>query len=378
MIRRHIEDYPQHKPEYLFDPFVAFGEPSVLQGQSGVGKTTIVAFVMAGISRGIYPPRLRGGSIKRRAELTEWQIEAIKYMNTGPTDEVVDLADVEPVLINGVEVDGIDDEDDEIDYADVPPMDKPFYRPVRDPIKMVYITRENHYGNIIRKKYEEFGGREGYLIVIDESDSPFTTSIENIREATGDAKLVVVDPIFPFMEGRMSSNEDVAKAMHNFEVVARETGAAFILMNNLTKGGGSADIDAGLGASNLKNIARSLFKLDRDGNKLYLESVKNNNSAARGRIGVLFDRLGRPDFINYRQLEDAEKELFPQEEKKRYGPKTQEALDFLEELLVSGPKLHSEVKEKAKERGIAKRTLDEAKKIRNKRGELVNGQSYWC
>ena len=74
--------------------------------------------------------------------------------------------------------------------------------------------------------------------------------------------------------------------MPNFEMVAKETGAAYILLNNLTKSG-ALDIDAGIGASNLKNIARSLFKIDRDGPILYIEGVKNNTAPYRGRIGLL-------------------------------------------------------------------------------------------
>lgn len=175
-----------------------------------------------------------------------------------------------------MEIDGVDNDDEQTGKAAIPPLDRPFMRPCGDPVKIVYISRENHYGNIIRAKYEEYGGRAGYLSVEDESDERFTTTVEKIRKLTGDAKLVILDPIYPFVEGRLSNNDDTARAMHNFDIVARETGAAFILLNNLTKNG-SSDIDAGIGASNLKNIARSLFKIDRDGPALYIEGVKNNS-----------------------------------------------------------------------------------------------------
>lgn len=159
--------------------------------------------------------------------------------------------------------------------------------------------------------------------------------MENIRKLTDDAKLVVIDPIFPFIEGILSNNDDVARVMHNFDIVARETGVAYILLNNLTKSGSSADIDAGLGASNLKNIARPLFKLDRIGNILYLESVKNNLAPARGRIGVLFDRLGRPDFIQYAQLEASVNDIEPAEvkESRESGKEMKRAIDFQGEIL---------------------------------------------
>lgn len=364
-MRIPIENVEKQRLSYLWYPFVPFGVPTVFQGQAGYGKTTIISRIMAEISHGVYPPKLKRGGIKGRSELTEWQREAIAYMLDGVPDDDVEESEIEPATINGMEIDGIDDETDEVVLDEVPPIDRPFMRPVGDPIKSVYISRENHYGNIIRAKYEEFGGKRGFLSVEDESEGPFTTTVENIRKLTGDAKLVVIDPIFPFIEGRLSNNEDVARAMHNLDIVARETGAAYILLNNLTKSGASADIDAGMGASNLKNIARSLFKLDREGNILYLESVKNNNSPARGRIGVLFDRLGRPDFIQYAQLEAAVKEMGPEEGKGGRGPgkETQRAMDFINEMLTNGPEDHAVMKQRAKEEGISPATLNRAKKL---------------
>ena len=364
-MRIPIENVETQRLSYLWHPYVPFGVPTVFQGQAGYGKTTIISKIMAELSHGVYPPRLKHGGIKGRSELTEWQQEAITYMLDGVPDDDVEESEIEPTMINGMEIDGMDDDDDEAEIAEVPPMDRPFMRPVGEPIKSVYISRENHYGNIIRAKYEEFGGQPGFLSVEDESDGPFTTTVENIRNLTGDAKLVVIDPIFPFIEGRLSNNDDVARAMHNLDIVARETGAAFILLNNLTKSGSSADIDAGMGASNLKNIARSLFKLDREGNILYLESVKNNNSPARGRIGVLFDRLGRPDFIKYTQLEAAVNEAEPEAAKGGRGPgkETQRAMDLIGEMLTNGPEDHAVMKQRAKEEGISPATLNRAKKL---------------
>ena len=362
-MRIPIENVEMHKLSFLWYPFVPFGVPTVFQGQAGYGKTTIISKILAELSCGIYPPRLRHGAIRGRSYLTEWQMEAIDYMLKNSPERDMDDTEIELVTFNGIEIDGIDDEDDDAEIAEIPPIDRPFMRPVGDPIKTVYISRENHYGNIIRAKYEQFGGRPGYLSVEDESDGLFTTTVENIRKLTGDAKLVVIDPIFPYIEGRLSNNDDVARAMHNFDIVARETGAAYILLNNLTKSGSSADIDAGLGASNLKNIARSLFKLDRAGVILYLESVKNNLAPARGRIGVLFDRLGRPDFIQYAQLEEAIDimEFGEPKESPEPGKEMKRAMDFLDEILANGPVNQSVIKQKAEEAGISATTLNRAK-----------------
>lgn len=379
-MRIPIENVEMQKISFLWYPFVPFGVPTVFQGQAGYGKTTIISKVAAELSCGIYPPRLRHGAIRGRSYLTEWQMEAIEYMFNNVPEGDVDDTDIKPMMFNGMEIEGIDDADDEAEIAEIPPIDRPFMRPVGDPVKTVYISRENHYGNIIRAKYEQFGGRPGFLSVEDESDGLFTTTVENIRKLTGDAKLVVIDPIFPYIEGRLSNNDDVARAMHNFDIVARETGAAYILLNNLTKSGSSADIDAGLGASNLKNIARSLFKLDRAGIILYLESVKNNLAPARGRIGVLFDRLGRPDFIQYAQLEEAISimKFGETKESPEPGKEMKRAMDFLDEILANGPVNQSVIKQKAEEAGISTTTLNRAKQ-RCGRGSkrIAKGLTVW-
>ena len=379
-MRIPIENVEMQRLSFLWYPFVPFGVPTVFQGQAGYGKTTIISEIAAELNCGIYPPRLRHGAIKGRGYLTEWQKEAIDYMLNNAPERGVNDVEIKPVIFNGMEIEGIDDENDEAEIVEVPAMDRPFMRPVGEPVKTVYISRENHYGNIIRAKYEQFGGRPGFLSVEDESDGLFTTSVENIRKLTGDAKLVIIDPIFPYIQGRLSNNDDVARAMHNFDIVARETGAAYILLNNLTKSGSSADIDAGLGASNLKNIARSLFKLDRAGIILYLESVKNNLAPARGRIGVLFDRLGRPDFIQYAQLEGAINimEFGEAKEGREPGKEMKRAMDFLDEILADGPVNQSVIKQKAEEAGISATTLNRAKQRCGRGSKRISkGLTVW-
>lgn len=160
-----IESVEKQRLSYLWYPFVPFGVPTVFQGQAGCGKTTIISKIMAELSHGVHPPRLTHGAIKGRSELTKWQQEAIAYMlNTVPGHDL-DTEEFRPITINGMEIGGINDEDDEAEIAEVPSMDRPFMRPVGDAIKSVYISRENHYGNIIRAKYEQFGRRPGYLSV---------------------------------------------------------------------------------------------------------------------------------------------------------------------------------------------------------------------
>ena len=365
MIRKTIEEYPIENPKYFWYPYVAFGTITVFQGQAGLGKTTIWSKIFAEASHGLYPPRLHKRTIKARSVLTEWQLAAIDNMRGLSSEDDIVSENIVREIVNGIEVDGIDDDDYELEREQSIPMDRPFMRFRGDPIKIVYISRENSYGNIIRKKYEEFGGLPGYLTVIDESDKiRFKTTEDNIRYITGDAKLVVIDPIFTFMDGRLGDNKDVTVALENFDAVARETNAAYVLINNLTKNGASIDMDRGLGGSNLKNIARSLFKLDKEGNIVFIEGLKNNNAPYHGRIGLLFDSIGRPDFINYKQLEDALKEEEVRNEEAINGKQLERAVQFLNQKFEECDTYdHNEIKDMAFAEGISLSTLNRAKKI---------------
>ena len=379
MKKRLIETVDDFDPKFLWYPFIPFESPSVFQGQAGFGKTTIVCRIMAELSNGIYPPRLIHGTIKDRSEPTEWERYAVNCSNCVSSQQE-DLSDKNSGIYSdyeghegynvheshesheisthlGVSVEGIDDEDIEAQKRSAPPMNLPFRRPLGEPMRMIYISRENKYG-YIKKKYQMFGGQDGFLRIIEETDDQFTTSQAKIRELIEDARFAVIDPIFPFVEGSLLNNDDTAMMMRNFEVVASETGAAFLLLNNLVKGPGS-DYNTGIGASNLKNVARSLFKIDKSkkGNVRYIESVKNNYAPDDGKIGILMDDLGRPEFLDYSRL----KRIKKIESEASIGPKEAEAMTFLREVLKDGAIPSANVFDKAEEIGIAKITLNRAK-----------------
>lgn len=369
-----LEQAKKEDISYLMYPYIPFGVPTIFQGQAGFGKTRLVCKIMAEASRGVYPPRLRRGEIHGRIETTEWQKYCIEKAMLPPETAWIDASTVESTEQNGMTIDGIDTETDEELTKDNPPMDNPFFRPVGEPIKTTYITRENHYGNIIRKLYEDNGGRPGYVTIIDETDEPFVITREKVATAIGDSKLLVLDPVYPFIDGDLSSNKSVARAMDTLEVVAHETGAAILLLNNLTKYN-TSDYSSGLGASNLKNIARSLFKLDRQGPLLYLEGIKNNFARYDGRIGILMDDFGRPDYINYNQMMREVELMQKDEETGEFSPARQRAADFIMNLLANGPVDSNEVKEAADQEGIPMSTLNEVKKMLGIRSQRTKGNS---
>ncbi|MBQ1491865.1 MAG: AAA family ATPase, partial [Blautia sp.] len=297
-----LEDIKNEKYKYLWNPYMPYGAVSVFQGQGGYGKTSLVCKIMAEASWGIYPPRLHKGGMMACEELSPWQEYCLQKMLTEPERERFSFLASE--YHNGFLLEGIDYEEEEEEAVDVPNLDVPRFRTIGEPIKMTYVSRENHYGNIIRMKYQAYGGRPGFVRIVDESDGRFVTSEDLILEMIADSKLLVIDPIYAFVEGRLEDNSDVAEAIEHLESAARKTGACILLLNNLSKTSSASDYNSGLGASNLKNLVRSLFKIDMSGKLRYIEGIKINISEFKGKIGLLRDELGRYDYINYEQAEE--------------------------------------------------------------------------
>jgi len=229
MRARLIETVENFEPKFLWYPYIPFESTSVFQGQAEFCKTAIIGRIIAELSNGIYPPRLIRGNIKDRTQLTEWELYVINCDNC---------------------------------HKKTPSINLPFKRPLGEPIKTVYISRNTRNTDYIKNIYQMFGGRDGFLKVNDG-----LTGLS--RKLIGDAKFVVIDSIFP--------------SFCDIKVLESETGAAFLFLNDF-------------------NISQSVFKIDLNEGIHYIESVKNYYAPDYGRIGILMDDLGRPEFLNYERL----------------------------------------------------------------------------
>lgn len=82
MIKRLIEEVEYVKPEFLWHPYIPFGFASILQGK--FDKMSIVCCIAAGLSHGIYPPRLRDINALAHSKTSEWKKYVAMWKNNKP------------------------------------------------------------------------------------------------------------------------------------------------------------------------------------------------------------------------------------------------------------------------------------------------------
>ena len=189
---------------WLWKPFIPYGKVTLLQGDTGIGKTSLVIKLIADLSRGLNPP-----TMFRRKLLPQEQGE---------------------------------------------------------PVRTYYVTIENGMDDTIAPMFDQFGGDRAFVQFQDEQQGHFCLSGEEIEACvnlTG-AKLIVVDPWQQFLESKSSSdNIAMRKMVCDVQAAAERTGAAVVLAGNYTKALGS-DLRRGIGGSELNNTLRSILTIQDD------------------------------------------------------------------------------------------------------------------
>ncbi|MBR6818031.1 MAG: AAA family ATPase [Acidaminococcaceae bacterium] len=189
---------------WLWKPFLPFGKVTLIQGETGRGKTTLLVKIMADLSRGIYPPTVYQGAL---------------------------------------------------------------LSPCRgEPVKSFYATVENDMSDTVAPQFDIFGGDRGNVFFQDETQGHFILNGAEIDECvrmTG-ARLIVIDPWQQFLDNASSSDNNALRSMIcDAQAAAERTGAAVVLAGNFTKSLGT-DIKRGIGGAELMNTLRCVLTLQDD------------------------------------------------------------------------------------------------------------------
>jgi hypothetical protein len=162
------------------------------------------------------------------------------------------------------------------------------------------------------------------------------------------------------------------------EQIAERTKSAILLVGHLNKGKGKAQY-RGLGSVDIFNSVPSVLYLGRssgDDDTRILVHGKSNLTELAPALAFKISRdtgfqwLGECDDISVDELL-AYKSANSRDEKVR------EAMAFLEEILLDGKILSTEVLELAADNGISEKTLYRAKKKLGVVSDKQDGQWYW-
>ena len=154
----HMDQVEVEEIEWLFYPFIPYGKVTIIQGDPGEGKTTVVLQIIAKLTKG-------------EAILSE--------TSEGKSEET------------GVE-----------------------------PINVIYQTAEDGLGDTIKPRLLAAGADCSRVLVIDDQDQPLTMVDERLEEAIIQTKerIVELDPIQGFQQAALART-DFSDHIHEFSIV---------------------------------------------------------------------------------------------------------------------------------------------------------------
>ena len=214
--------------EWLLYPFIPYGKVTIIQGDPGEGKTTMVLQIIAKLTRGepIFPVTDTTMKIKEKR-----------------SDEV-DSGN-----------DGLDGEDNMQEQSSM------------SPVHVIYQTAEDGLGDTIKPRLLAAGADCSKVMVIDDSDQPLTMADVRLEEAIVQtkAKMVVLDPI----QGFLGVNVDMHRAneirplMKRIAMLAEKYHFAVILIGHMNKNSNGKSSYRGLGSIDFQAAARSVLIVGR-------------------------------------------------------------------------------------------------------------------
>ena len=298
--------------EWLWKPFIAFGKVTMIQGDTGVGKTSLMVKIVADCTNGLKPPTQFHGRLQEQEK--------------------------------------------------------------GEPLTTFYVTTENGIEDTLIPMFDLYGGDREHLYYQDEDEGHFVLNGEEIRAVVRQfgAKLIVIDPWQEFLDDISStSNEKVRAMIRSVQRVAEETGAAVVLCGNFSKARAGSDLNKGLGGAELTNTLRSLLTVREDPyENSHIRILKTTKMSFIGKemspVGLKQEEDYTVSYIQWLDYKEEQEERLKREKKNKINSETRKsrmdvACDFLLEALDDGPVNSKVLIEKAKLKGIAPATLNRAK-----------------
>lgn len=307
---RRASDVVPERVRWLWPGYIPFGKVTVLDGDPGLGKSTIMIDLAARISRGLPLPNGK----------THKPMGTVLLMGEdGAGDTIV------PRLMNA------NGDREKIAIRDTYTNDKGMEIPPGFPSDLGKLK-------------------------------------EDILEVQ--AGMVVIDPVMSYLDPDINSNNDqqVRRALMPLAMLAEETGAAIVMLRHLNKSSGGSALYRGGGSIGFVGVARSGLIVARDPDdpsRVVLASTKSNLGppppSLNFRLEGCENGAARVEWEG-QSLHSAESLV--QQAQGNEGDRTahDEACDFLRELLGDHlPTLAREVWKQANEAGHARNTVLRAK-----------------
>lgn len=316
----NMEQVEVEKIDWLLYPFIPFGKVTIVQGDPGEGKTTMVLQIIAKLTKG------------------------------------------EAVLPSGSDESALEEK-----------------TMVLEPVNVIYQTAEDGLGDTIKPRLLSAGADCSRVMVIDDNDQALTMMDARLEEAIiqTKARLVVLDPIQVFLgtDVDMHRANEIRPLMKRVAVLAEKYHCAIILIGHMNKNSNGKSSYRGLGSIDFQAAARSVLIVGRikDEPEIRVVCHVKSSLAPEGKsIAFLLDKDTGFEWIG--EYDISADDLLSGDNR---GQKIHEAKEFLKEILVSGSVAQTKVAEEAESRGIKKKTLWNAKKELEIDSVKIGNQWFW-
>ena len=316
----NMEQVEIEKIDWLLYPFIPFGKVTIVQGDPGEGKTTMVLQIIAKLTKG----------------------EAVL-----PSDS--DESDLEGKTM------------------------------ALEPVNVIYQTAEDGLGDTIKPRLLSAGADCSRVMVIDDNDQALTMMDARLEEAIikTNARLVVLDPIQGFLGTAVDMHRanEIRPLMKRVAVLAEKYHCAIILIGHMNKNSNGKSSYRGLGSIDFQAAARSVLIVGRikDEPEIRVVCHVKSSLAPEGKsIAFRLDKDTGFEWIG--EYDISADDLLSGDNR---GQKIHEAKEFLKEILVSGSVAQTKVAEEAESRGIKKKTLWNAKKELEIDSVKIGNQWFW-
>ena len=316
----NMEQVEVEKIDWLLYPFIPFGKVTIVQGDPGEGKTTMVLQIIAKLTKG------------------------------------------EAVLPSGSDESALEEK-----------------TMVLEPVNVIYQTAEDGLGDTIKPRLLSAGADCSRVMVIDDNDQALTMMDARLEEAIiqTKARLVVLDPIQGFLgaDVDMHRANEIRPLMKRVAVLAEKYHCAIILIGHMNKNSNGKSSYRGLGSIDFQAAARSVLIVGRikDEPEIRVVCHVKSSLAPEGKsIAFRLDKDTGFEWIG--EYDISADDLLSGDNR---GQKIHEAKEFLQEVLASGSVAQTKVAEEAESRGIKKKTLWNAKKELEINSVKIGNQWFW-
>jgi hypothetical protein len=332
LVVRRVADVPRERVRWVWPGYLPVGKVVVLDGDPGLGKSTVTADLAARITVGKAMPDGSGGG--------EPGAVVLASAEDGLADTIrprLELAGADLALVTAIEAAELPD-------GRTVPLELP-------------------------------GDLEALEAVV-----------RDVR-----ARLVTVDPLVAFLAGSVNANrdQDVRRALHPVRDMAERTGAAVLVVRHLRKAATETAVQRGGGSIGIIGAARVGLMVARDpadADRRILAVTKSNVGAIPPSIAYRLlpdDALGVAA-VAWEGATDHRADDLLSAPVDRPASKRELAEQLLQELLADGPRLRSEIEDAAKEADIGWRTMEAAKadlgvwsEQRPEPGKRGSGAAWW-